>query len=159
MTTFYAQPYNQEHTGFSFTDFDEYEEGMEKLNDAGCEEVEIQFIDGEHADLANSISLDADTLEQWFDEVEDLDDHEAEQVEYLLDIGYSLEEALIKYDGVSIFEGSRGDYAAELTEDCSDIPAHLIHYIDWDAMGRDMEINGEITEISCNRYVVNAHEF
>lgn len=38
-----------------------------------------------------------------------------------------------------------GYYACELTEECYDkIPQHLQYYIDWDKMGRDMELNGEI---------------
>ena len=47
MTKFYAQPYSIEHTGFYFDSPEKFEAGMEKLNTTGCEEVEIQFIDGE----------------------------------------------------------------------------------------------------------------
>lgn len=33
------------------------------------------------------------------------------------------------------------DYAREITEDSGDIPEHLAFYIDYERMGRDMEIN------------------
>lgn len=60
MTTFYAQPYSIDHTGFYFEDITEYEAGMEKLNAKGCEEMDIQFIDGdEHLSrLARSVGID-----------------------------------------------------------------------------------------------------
>ena len=63
MTEFYAQPYSIEHTGFTFNSFETFEAGMEKLNKRGCEEVEIQFIDGDIA--------------FWFDVLDDFDLTEA----------------------------------------------------------------------------------
>ena len=47
MTEFYAQPYSTEHTGFHFDSPEAFEHGMKNLNTRGCEEVEIQFIDGD----------------------------------------------------------------------------------------------------------------
>ena len=59
MATFYAQPYSIDHTGFYFEDMTEFETGMDKLNALGCEEVEIQFIDGDdhQADLAKAAEI------------------------------------------------------------------------------------------------------
>ena len=59
MTEFYAQPYSIEHSGFYFNSFENFEIGMEKLNKRGCEEVEIQFIDGANhlARLANATNI------------------------------------------------------------------------------------------------------
>ena len=39
---------------------------------------------------------------------------------------------------------SLADYAEELTTDTSEIPKHLEFYIDYDRMGRDMEMSGDI---------------
>lgn len=39
---------------------------------------------------------------------------------------------------------SLADYAEELTEDTSQIPEHLAFYIDYERMGRDMELSGDI---------------
>ena len=43
--------------------------------------------------------------------------------------------------------GSLADYAEELTEGTSDIPKHLEFYIDYERMGRDMELSGDIFTI------------
>jgi len=42
---------------------------------------------------------------------------------------------------------SLADYAQELTESTSEVPKHLELYIDYERMGRDMEINGDIYTI------------
>jgi len=42
---------------------------------------------------------------------------------------------------------SIADYAQELTEETSEIPKHLEYYIDYEKMGRDMELNGDIYTI------------
>ena len=36
------------------------------------------------------------------------------------------------------------DYAQELTEETTQIPEHLAYYIDYERMGRDMEMGGDI---------------
>ena len=42
---------------------------------------------------------------------------------------------------------SLADYAEELTEQTSQIPEHLQYYIDYEKMGRDMELNGDVFTI------------
>ncbi|MCU7807002.1 MAG: antirestriction protein ArdA [Candidatus Thiodiazotropha sp. (ex Semelilucina semeliformis)] len=42
---------------------------------------------------------------------------------------------------------SLADYAQELTEQTSEVPKHLEFYIDYDKMGRDMEMSGDIFTI------------
>ncbi len=39
---------------------------------------------------------------------------------------------------------SLADYAEELTEETSEIPENLAFYIDYERMGRDMELNGDV---------------
>lgn len=39
---------------------------------------------------------------------------------------------------------SLADYAEELTTDTTEIPQHLVYYIDYEAMARDMQLNGDI---------------
>jgi antirestriction protein len=44
-----------------------------------------------------------------------------------------------------------GEYAEYITEECgTEIPKHLQHYIDYDRMGRDMELNGDIFTLELN---------
>jgi len=39
------------------------------------------------------------------------------------------------------------DFAEELTEDTAEIPQHLRYYIDYEKMGRDMEMSGDVYTI------------
>jgi len=42
---------------------------------------------------------------------------------------------------------SLADYAQSLTEECSEVPEHLAYYIDYESMGRDMDMSGDIFSI------------
>ena len=121
MTEFYAQPYAIDHTGFYFDSLESFEAGMEKLNQRGCEEVEIQFIDGDdhQATLAKAAEINQANIALWFEELEDLDEHQTQQLYFLLDCGYSLEDALDRYEGVDIYQGTAADYAQEIIEETS----------------------------------------
>jgi len=161
MTVFFAQPYSTDHTGFYFESTEQFEAGMEALNNKGCEEVEIQFIDGDasHAQLAQSVSIGQGDIDLWFDELEELDEQDTTRLCYLLDQGYNLDSALPKYEDVCLHYDTAKDYAQELIEETTEIPENLQCYIDYEAIARDMEINGEIVEIKRSLIVTNAHEF
>ncbi|MBT3039180.1 MAG: antirestriction protein ArdA [Candidatus Thiodiazotropha sp. (ex Codakia orbicularis)] len=161
MTTFYAQPYSVDHTGFYFDSMEAFDAGMEKLNARGCEEVEIQYIDGECglSRLASAAGIDQGSVALWFEELENLDNMETDQLCFLLDRGFDLEDALSRFEYVNIFYGSVEDYARELIEETTDIPDNLRYYIDYEAIARDMGYNGEIEEIECEIIVTNAYEF
>ncbi|RAN36970.1 antirestriction protein ArdA, partial [Hyphomonas sp. GM-8P] len=59
--------------------------------------------------------------------------------------GDDLEQARAAFDDYAGEYRSIADFAEELTRECgTEIPASLQYYIDWDAMGRDMELNGDI---------------
>lgn len=58
-----------------------------------------------------------------------------------------LEEAESAMENYSGCCKSLADYAQELTEETSEIPAHLASYIDYERMGHDMEINGDLFTI------------
>lgn len=161
MTEFYAQPYSLDHTGFYFDSIEKFEAGMKALNKRGCEEVEIQFIDGDdhQADLAKAAGIHQGDVHFWFDQLEDLDETSVVQLTYLLECGYSLDDALDRYEDVCLFEGKASDYAYDLINETTEIPESLRYYIDYDAIARDMQINGEIAEITHELIVTNAHEF
>lgn len=161
MTEFYAQPYSLDHTGFYFDSLEAFEQGMKKLNARGCEEVEIQFIDGDDhlADLASNIQVYQNSVNFWFDELDDLDDSQVTQIIALLDCGHSISDALERFEDVCLFEGTASDYAYELINETTEIPESLRYYIDYDAIARDMKINGEINEISHDLLFTNAHDF
>lgn len=161
MTEFYAQPYSLDHIGFYFDSLERFEAGMEKLNNKGCEEVEIQFIDGD--DYLGSLAIDANVnqanITLWFEELDDLDAHQAQQLGFLLERGYTLEDALDRYDEVCIFHGSAADYAQELIEETTEIPETLRFYIAYEAIAHDMKLNGELVEIDRETIVTNGYDF
>lgn len=161
MSEFYAQPYSLDHTGFYFDSMESFEAGMEKLGRQNCEEVEIQFIDGDDhlASLAKEAEINQANIGLWFDALEDLDIHEARQLTFLLERGFNLEDALERYDEVCLFHGSAEDYAQDLIEETTEIPENLRYYIDYEAIARDMKLNGEIEEIEHDLIVTNGYEF
>lgn len=148
--TYHAQPYDISKSGFYFTDLESYQKGVEA---SGAEEFELQFIDGssEDAQLFSSCGINQANLEQWFDDVIDLEDYEKAALFYLCsDVGYSLEDALDKYEDVSLYHGELSEAAAELFDDCylSEVPEHVRAYIDYDAFARDCEMGGDMSEFS-----------
>jgi hypothetical protein len=161
MTEFHAQPYSLDHTGFYFDSIESFEAGMKRLNAQGCEEVEIQFIDGEdhQAQLARLAEISQASIYRWFDTLDDLDESAALQISFLLELGYTLDGALERYDEVCFFEGTAADYAYDLINETTEVPEHLRFYIDYEAIARDMKINGEIAEIERELIVTNANEF
>ena len=76
MTEFYAQPYSLDHTGFYFDSIEKFEAGIKRLNSKGCEEVEIQVIDGdEHlVRLASAAEIHQCDVHHWFEELDDFDE-------------------------------------------------------------------------------------
>jgi antirestriction protein len=46
---------------------------------------------------------------------------------------------------------SLADYAQEITEETTEIPQNLSYYIDYEAMARDMEMNGDVFTITESR--------
>lgn len=55
---------------------------------------------------------------------------------------------------------SLADYMAEFTEECMTIPERLRFYIDWEAMGRDAEMSGDVFTIQTAHdevHIFNAH--
>lgn len=161
MTTFYAQPYSLDHTGFYFDSLEEFETGMKNLDKLGCEEVEIQFIDGEslHAALAEAAGINQANVALWFETLEDLDEHDAIRLTFLLGCGFRLADALKRYDEVCLYKGHAAHYAQEMIEETTQIPENLRYYIDYEAIARDMRLNGEIEEIDGDTLVTNAHDF
>lgn len=65
--------------------------------------------------------------------------------------GYDHDETMEKLE--DCYQGcykSLGDWAHDLAEDCGDmdaIPDHLVNYINWDAAGRDADLNGDILTV------------
>jgi len=58
-----------------------------------------------------------------------------------------LDEACAALENYAGTHESAADFAQELTEECQQVPENLAHYIDYEAMARDMELSGDIFTI------------
>ena len=160
MTTLYANPYDTSYTGFYFDTIDQFNQ---KLSQANYEEVEIDYIDGDNPRLFQAVKIHQGNVDLWFDELDQYSDdsQEALSIGYLLDIMH-LDEAIKRRDEVILYRGSPADHAFELVSDVyplDELPDIIKHHIDYDSIGRDLELNSEVTEIRHNLWVVNCLEF
>ena len=85
-------------------------------------------------------------------------DEDLAKITFLQGIYDDLDAIKDKIDDVDLFNGSRADYAEDLIADCYEVPDFLVNYIDYDKFGRDLEINGEITEIAHEVFVINPQD-
>ncbi len=154
MTTLHATPYNIDATGFYFTDALDYETKATSLVDRYgnlVEEFEIQFIDGDDAELFEACGINQTNLNQWFDEIEFLQVDEKVSLYYLVAVaGYNLDQALLKIDEPSLYQGNLLDAATELFDECwlPSIPDSISFYIDYAKFARDCQYAGDLTEFN-----------
>lgn len=152
MTTLHATPYNIDATGFYFTYINEYETKAKSLVDRygkRAEEFDIQFIDCNDVELFEACGINQANLNQWFDEIEFLQDDEKVSLYYLVGVaGYSLDQALLKTDEPSLYKGNLLSAATELFDECwlPSVPDNIRFYIDYDKFARDCQYGGDLTE-------------
>ncbi len=163
MTTLYAQPYDITATGFYFETAEEFAARAAKaVNDFGqpVEEFEIQFIDGEAIDaaLAEAIGLSQANFSAYLDCRGRWEDWEKNR------IIIAVEECGHDFDpdcdpdllGVEIYScESLRDLAEQFVDDgvFGDIPEPLQHYIDFDAIARDLAMDYAEATIAGERLV------
>lgn len=152
MTTLHATPYNRDATGFYFTTLDDYQAKAKYHLDAYgniVEEFEIQFIDGDDAELFRVCSIDQSNIDVWFDDIECMNDYAKINLYYLVGVaGYTVEQALSKLEEPCIYEGCILDVATEVFDECwlHDVPESIRFYIDYDKFARDCELSGDMCE-------------
>ncbi len=164
----YAQPYNIDATGFYFSSYEDYNEKQADCRDSfgnEVEEFEIQHIDGA-GEFARIVKPDQCNLEGWLEQAEQFDDLSSDEqaaFRWLVDdCNQDTDYAFAKCSDVCIFEGTREEYAQQFVDDCYDLDkqvGELARYFDYDAFGRDLELGGDIVEISPRVWVVNPHNF
>ncbi|PLX39574.1 MAG: hypothetical protein C0606_03485 [Hyphomicrobiales bacterium] len=158
-SVYFAQPYSIDATGFYFSSLEEYKAKAASHTDMHgfpVEEYELQFIDGDNHRLFNALGICQATLTQWFSEFAEFEteDDDYWKAVYLAENGYAIEDVLARLDDLMLWHGSAVDYARELVEDCYDIPEPLRFYIDYDALARDMRLNGEINVLETEQGAV-----
>ncbi|MFS8047034.1 antirestriction protein ArdA [Rhizobium sp. BR 314] len=149
---YFAQPYNLSATGFYFADLEEYQtKAATAVDDFGqpVEEFELQYIDGDHAELFRALRVSQASLADWFELVDALGSEEDRYLIacHLADLGYAIGDLADGWDDYAIYRGTAADYAAEMVADCYELPDNIIAYIDYERLGRDMILGGDITEL------------
>jgi Antirestriction protein (ArdA) len=152
MTTLHATPYNRDATGFYFTDVEDYQNKAKCHLDAYgniVEEFEIQFVDGDDAELFIACSIDQSNIDVWLDDIEFMEDYTKISLYYLVGVsGYTLEQALNKLDEPCIYEGCLLEAATEMFDECwlPSIPDSIKFYVDYEKFARDCQMGGDMVE-------------
>ena len=157
MTRLHATPYNLDAAGFYFESLEDYQTKSEKHLDrfgSLVEEFEIQFIDGDDAELFNPCGINQSNLNTWFDVIELMSKSEKLSLYYLVSVAnYSLEQALDKIDEPSIYDGNLLEAATELFDECylPSVPDNIKYYIDYEKFARDCILSGDMCEFEYDR--------
>jgi len=164
MTTLYAQPYDIDASGFYFTTGEEYDrQAAKNRNRYGqpVEEYELQFIDGEDIDarLFKALNIGQCDFPQFLEACDKWDEHQKRQVIIAVgECGYRFD---LKSDSpddldVDIYEMDSLKELAETFVDeglFGDIPERLRHYLDYDAIARDLGMDYSETEVAGTRLI------
>ena len=162
--TFFAQPYDIDANGFYFSTMEDYTTAVKSCRNAygqRVEEFELQFIDGHDLDgkLFNALGINQANLHLFLDRLENWSsDDKVTLIIAVGDGGYSFD---LKNDDPSDIEltlyadVSLNDLALQFVDDglYGEIPPSLMHYIDYDAIARDLSLDYVETTICGDRYV------
>lgn len=155
----YAQPYDLDANGFYFSSVDEYRAKAGKLlNRYGSpvEEFEIQFIEGDDIDVqfAKACELYQSTIEAFFDCAESWGDDD--KTRYIIAVGecgydIALDDSAPDLPEIDIYEeDSLKDLAMQFVDEglFGEVPQSFVHYIDYDAIARDLAVDYSETRIA-----------
>ena len=158
----FANPLDETLEGFSFETFQEFERAAATLNELindTCRAPIIDFfvfdfIDGtnEEKELFEAAGMDSackESLEEFMDVVPDLNEQQAAQLYYMLDIiQQDFTEAVKDMEDVNLHKGSASEAAAELFDDIygNSIPPKVLQYVDMDKFLNDLEQGGDFVE-------------
>lgn len=161
MTTFFAQPYSIDATGFFFETAYEVQESAKANRDRfgqKVEEYEIQFIEGEALDahLADAHDVNQANLSQVIDFIDMGELHE--KVAYIIAVGECGYDSTCNISEIDL-DVYEMDCLRELAEHfveeglLGQIPERLRAYLDMDLIARDLGFDYAKTEIAGRRYV------
>lgn len=164
MTKLFAQPYDITANGFFFETTEEYNTKVARLrNSSGwpVEEFEIQFIDGDEIDsrLFEALRVHQGNFPAYLEAVEDWsEDDKIKTILAVGEVGYSFtlgEDSPDQFD-IDLYEiDSLRDLAILFVEEglFGYIPERIQHYLDYDAIARDLGMDYSETAINNTRYV------
>lgn len=164
MTTLYAQPHDISATGFYFVSAEDYGLKADTLRNSygdPVEEFEIQFIDGDGMDVAlfNALGVHQGNFSAYLDAVDEWSDDEkiraiiaVGEVGHRFDLGRDDPSRL----EIDLYEcDSLRDLAMQFVEEglFGEIPTSIQHYLDYDAIARDLGMDYSETTIDGTRYI------
>ena len=160
----HAQPYDISAQGFFFHSLEEYRQKSSALrNDCGApvEEFEIQFIDGDDidCDLFKALGVHQGNFGAYLTACADWD--ETQKIKVIIAVGecgYRFDPATGDPDDldVDLYEmDSLRDLAYAFVDEglYGDIPEHIRHYLDYDAIARDLGMNFSEIRIADTNYI------
>ncbi|MCV6621844.1 MAG: antirestriction protein ArdA [Cellvibrionaceae bacterium] len=152
MPKLYAQPYNLAATGFYFESYEAFQtssKGHVCMFGTPVEEYQIQFIDGDHIDceLAKAWGINQANISGYLNACDSWDDHD--KTVFIIavgEVGYSFDpDSVAPSDfDVDIYHvGSMKELPEQFIDEglFGDIPEHLSHYIDMEAIARDLAMD------------------
>jgi antirestriction protein len=149
--SYFAQPLSGSQ-GFYFSTLDQYQRHAELLKACGVEEFELQYIDGDNAELWAAADISQANIGEWLELLDTLEEYQEPALFFLMDHhGYTLAEAIPLVDDCMVWEGDAESYAVDLmdsTGELDKLPETLRYYFDYKALSRDMKLNGEIHEVT-----------
>ncbi len=162
--TFYAQPYDISAEGFYFHNAATYKESINSIVNAygqKVEEFEIQFIDGStlNSKLAKAIEPNQCNIIAMMEAMATW--NEEQKIKVILAVGeggYSFDFASDDPDDLDIDiypDMNLSDLAYQFVDEglFGEIPSHLAHYIDYDAIARDLGHDYTETSIGGDLFV------
>lgn len=164
MTRLFAQPYDISATGFFFETAEEYNKKASDLRNSygfPVEEFEIQFIDGDDVDarLFEALGVHQGNFPAYLEAVTDWsEDDKIKTIIAVGEAGYSFtlgEDNPDQFDIDLYAIDSLRDLAMQFVEEglFGDIPERIKHYLDYDAIARDLGMDYSETTIDNTRYV------
>jgi len=161
---FYAQPYDISAEGFYFRSVDEYESQATILRNSHgqkVEEFEFQFIDGEGIDceLAKVWGLNQVEIARFIEAATDWNNEQ--KTRFIIAVGecgYSHDQFANDPEDIEIeiYElDSLKELAYQFVEEglFGDIPERIQHYLDYDAIARDLGIDYSETTINSTNLI------
>ncbi len=164
MTILYAQSYDISATGFYFDSAEDYaQKAAKNFNPYGglVEEYELQFIDGESIDAAlfSALSVDQSNFPAYLEACDTWDDHQKQKAIIAVgECGYSFVLGTDDPDDLDV-DIYQVETLRELAEQFVDeglfgeIPVSIQHYLDYDAIARDLGMDYTETTIAGERMV------
>ncbi len=162
--TLHAQPYDMDATGFYFTSYEDYTAKADKaVNTYGqhVDEFEIQFIEGDLLDclFAEACGLYQSNIKAFFECADAWD--EGDKTRFIIAVGecgyeVALEGTVPDLPEIDIYhEDSMKNLAIQFVDEglFGEVPSSFAHYIDYDAIARDLAVDYTETRIAGNNLI------